>query len=410
MLGKLVAAGVTTVRMDISWGMLQPNPPSSANGGYDLQIASADWGVSRIDRRISELESRGMKAVVMVYIPPTWASISGHIEKSGEVKPAAYSDYGRVLGWAARRWPRVTWEMWNEPDLADFWASGDPVTYANMIKTAYPIAKALAPNSTFILGAPTYIGMAPNVRWFERMYAVPGFQGNYDAVAIHPYMGPSDAAPYAAASPWAFRGIPALIDLLKRHGDGNKKVYATEFGWSTHSNKGPEKLWNRGVTEAQQAEYILAAYAEMAKFPQIAAAYVYTERDTAVGDPQQDGYGVMRRDLSLKPSYYAVKCAASGNCGPGGSPGSSGSSAKKAQKIRGSVISKLRTHKGAALPKRTTRKRVVKWASLTPKRCKVRRGKVIAGGKAGTCQLRATAATTTKLAGLNRIYRIRVTK
>jgi beta-xylosidase len=96
-------------------------------------------------------------------------------------------------------------------------------------------------------------------------------------------------------------------------------IWITEFGWSTGQTSQPAD-YERAVSESQQATYLTQALEEFARFPQVRAAFWYTDVDHATPDPHQNGFGLMRTDGSRKPSYYAMKCAASGVCGPGAGP------------------------------------------------------------------------------------------
>ncbi len=310
-LDRLAAAGVRSVRLDVSWDSLQPSGPD----GYDL-----GGGVARLDTRLAEITARGMTATVMLYWAPRWATATGSGSKGEEPTAANYEKYGRILGWAANRWREQApvWEMWNEPDLSTFWSSKDPNRFAEMIKVAYPVAKAASPSTTFVLGAPTYLGLGTG--WFTKLYTA-GIKGNYDAIAIHPYMSPSDLPPEGgstgSARKWSIVGIADLRTLMAANNDHDTPLWATEFGWSAHPNTGTEAAWKKGVTETQQAEYTLRAYQLLAQHG-IRAAYVYTDKDTPNSDTHEAKFGILNRDTNLtpKPAWYAVKCAATNICAP----------------------------------------------------------------------------------------------
>jgi len=55
-LDQIKASGASWVRIDVSWAMVQPNSPSSANGGYDL-----NWGVPKVDGVLKMATDRGLK-------------------------------------------------------------------------------------------------------------------------------------------------------------------------------------------------------------------------------------------------------------------------------------------------------------------------------------------------------------
>jgi hypothetical protein len=233
----------------------------------------------------------------MLYSAPTWSS--GSAVKNGT--PTDGADFGRICGLAAQRYGAKLdgVEMWNEPDLSTFWVTRDPTAFAKMIQRAYPVAKGMSPSTTFVLGAPTYLGLASG--WMDKIYAA-GIKGHYDAMAVHPYMSPSDLPPDSGPSDWSIKGIKTLN--TKRDGD-RTPLWATEFGWSTHANSGAEKPWKRGVTEAQQADYTVHALDELEQ-QGIEHAYVYTDRDMPTSDPHEANFGLFRSDWTPKPVVQAL--------------------------------------------------------------------------------------------------------
>jgi hypothetical protein len=129
-------------------------------------------------------------------------------------------------------------------------------------------------------------------------------------------MSPSDTPPTGnstgSARKWSIVGIADLKTLMAKYGD-TSPIYATEFGWSTHSNTGSEPNYKKGVTETQQGTYILGGFEELGK-QGVVGAFVYTDRDMINPDIQEASFGLLRRDLSPKPGYFGLKCAASNVC------------------------------------------------------------------------------------------------
>ncbi len=310
-LDRMASAGVKYVRLDVAWAQIQPNPPSSANGGYDL-----GWAVPRIDARLKEITDRGMKALMVFYWAPQWSS--GTSNKNGVPRSAA--EFGDAAAWAANRWQSALTgiELWNEPDLPEFLADTSVATYTGLVKNAYPKIKAVASALTVVAGAPTYV----KTSWYEAFYANGG-AGHYDALGIHPYIGVADQP--VSTCDTSYReyypcNIPNLLSLMQANGDGGKRVWATEYGWSTHNESSygaPVPNWKRGVTEAEQATNLLAMQEYLGQYPQVEASFWYNDWNKATGDQQEDNWGLLRRDFSPKPAYYAMKCAASGVCGAG---------------------------------------------------------------------------------------------
>ena len=289
-LDQLQAAGVTSVRIDVSWAMLQPNGP----GQYDR------WGTRFVDRVIAMANDRGIKPLMMLWLTPAWAN-GNTGERAAPYRPA---DYARVAGWAADRWRGrvVGWEVWNEPNSPAFLAGADPAGYVRLLRAAYPAIKAGDPDADVVFGGVEY----NDVDWLTRAYDA-GAQGYFDVLATHPYQGIADLPPDARdGTKWTLTHVSQVRRLMVERGDAAKPVWFTEFGWSTHGVR-TTKNWIRGVDEPRQAEY-LAATARLvaAEMPYVQRIYWYSDRDTREGDPQYANYGLFRLDLSPKPALAAL--------------------------------------------------------------------------------------------------------
>lgn len=306
MLDDFAGAGIQWVRLDISWAMLQPKGPDS----YDLSD-----GVARLDRRIDEIAAHGMKTLLLLYWAPSWST--GTTAKNGV--PRDPKEYANAASWVADRYRGKVGaiELWNEPDLSRFLANTSVTTYTGLMKEAYPKIKAVNPDITVVAGAPTYV----NTAWYEQMYAAGGAH-MFDALGIHPYPGMADAPPTTCDKAYLDKypcNIGSLVNLMTANGDAAKGIWVTEYGWSAHDNSAypaPIPAWKRGVTLQQQADYLLQMQSYLTQWPQVNASFWYTDRDTAVGDIHEDNFGLLNRDFTAKPAYYAMRCAASGICGP----------------------------------------------------------------------------------------------
>ena len=91
-LNQLQAANIRSVRLDVSWAMLQPSNATS----YDA------WGVAFVDRVINMINAHGMSPLVTLWLTPTWAN-GGKGEHTLPTNPA---DYARVAQWAVNGWGR----------------------------------------------------------------------------------------------------------------------------------------------------------------------------------------------------------------------------------------------------------------------------------------------------------------
>jgi hypothetical protein len=294
-LNKLQAAGVRSVRLDISWAMLQPTSPSS----YDA------WGVSFVDRVINMAYQRGIKPLVLLRLTPGWAN-RGQAEN---VLPDNPADYARVARWAAARWNGkvIGWEVLNEQNSPDFMAGADPAAYVRLLRAAYPAFKAGSPATPVVFGGMQY----NDTDWIRRAYDA-GAKGYFDVMATHPYMGPSNLPPTTPdnGTIWTLNHVTSVRNLMVARGDGAKNIWFTELGWSTHANADDYAPWALGVSEATQAAYLTQTVNLVrVRYPYVTRMYWYNERDLPWGGEQVEHYGLMHADLSAKPALGALAAA-----------------------------------------------------------------------------------------------------
>ena len=174
---------------------------------------------------------------------------------------------------------RVAFEVWNEPNLDFQWnyEPVDPVRYTEMVKRAYLGTKAGSPGVIVVAGSLAPTGgtgdgrAMDDVAFLEAMYAN-GLAGHFDAISIHNYGYGGE--PEDKAYGWNilnFRRAEDIHAVMAAHGDGDKPVWGTEFGWLLDAGlEGhPECIpywesigfaWQR-VTAQQQADYLQRAFA-----------------------------------------------------------------------------------------------------------------------------------------------------
>jgi hypothetical protein len=260
-----------------------------------------------VDRVIALCNARGITPLITLWLTPGWAN-----GNAGErVLPTNPADYARVATWVAARYTNKVagWEVWNEQNSPDFLVGADPVAYTNLLKAAYPAFHAGYAATTVVFGGVQY----NDDTWIAQAYAA-GAHGYFDVMATHPYMGVANLPPEAPddGTMWTFKHAAAVRNLMVAHGDGDKSLWFTEFGWSTHTNPPGTPNYALGVTEAVQAQYFAATIALIrATMPYVGKVYWYTERDSAAeGSVQNSNYGLLRADFSAKPIciqlYYAT--------------------------------------------------------------------------------------------------------
>lgn len=121
-----------------------------------------------------------------------------------------------------------------------------------------------------------------------------------DGIAVHPYTFPALPRDARQHNVGGFTDLPALHNVMSRRGDGQKKVWITEFGAPTGT--GPT-----AVSEEEQAEALIKARKLVGRWDW-AGPLIYYELVDGGTDPTdvEQNFGVLREDLSLKPAAVAL--------------------------------------------------------------------------------------------------------
>ena len=296
-LDGMVAAGATWLRTDVDWWLTQPSGPTAF-----------DWGP--VDRVINAARARGLRVIGMIGYTPPWARppSTGTDDKYPPTNPADYANFARAV--ALRYGPLGVkhWEIWNEPNISMFWKpKPDPARYAALLKAAYAAVKAADPGATVITAGTSPAIDLPDgsdvmpVTFLERIYAA-GAGGSFDAVAHHPSNYPNmPTKPEADYRNNSFAGIiPKLHESMQAHGDGAKKVWATEMG--------APAPWS-GMTTDFLAAYIRDAYTAWKGWSFVGPLIWYTYRDHGTNPSDiEDHFGVVYSNFSPKePALTAIK-------------------------------------------------------------------------------------------------------
>jgi hypothetical protein len=145
---------------------------------------------------------------------------------------------------------------------------------------------------------------------------------------VHPYLAPGNDLPPEAPNGNATDAYPAtfdasgnctkncdwpgdgymthtksLHDLMAAHGDGNKPIWWTEFGWSTCKN-GKTGTWDSCVSEAVQGDYFVRTL-KMTKdnYPWVTNVFWFNSFDITTDSMSwNDNHGLLRYDLTPKAS------------------------------------------------------------------------------------------------------------
>lgn len=336
-------AGARWARLNVSWAAIEP----AADDLYDpASLADLDYAVAKV---------RGAGIAVVMPVAdsvPFWAS--GDPAKVSDLqgkhwnkryRPSNMNDYADFFAFVAGRYAPAgvhVYEVWNEPNLSQFWPSGvSAAEYKVMLQAAHGAIKAADPQATVLLG-----GLSQHDRDFLAQLYAEGARPFFDAVGDHTYPWGDPANCWNDGSGRRSRdtlcGIEELRKVMEANGDSGKQVWITEMGWTTYSGSG-------GVSESQQADYLVKAYRRLESYPYVRAALQYNFRNTVARaeNPTDYGahFGLLRIDFSPKPAYHAFKAYTPGSGGATPAP-------KRKKRSTSTTLRVVRRVRGASASRR----------------------------------------------------------
>ncbi|MBI3974724.1 MAG: hypothetical protein HY332_25895 [Chloroflexi bacterium] len=304
-------SGAQWSRVVFSWADIQPRSAREWRAGYYLR-----------DNIIRKERANGIELVGLLMNTPPWAaarpqdgprSVPAGLYLPVDDPQNVWATFVRRM--AAEYRGRIdTWIIWNEQDIRPggpnahymTWA-GDARDYAQLIKVAYLAAKQGNAKARVLFGATTYWSdvNAGEPLFLERTLAALDDDPEaarhgyfFDAVALNLYSSPDD-----------LRRIAGVYrDVLGRNGL-DTPLWLTETNAMPYDDpmKGLRREQNgMRVTLDQQASFVVQALALglSAGYERI-AIHSMTDRDT-----QDELWGLIRNDGSLRPSFVAYQTAA----------------------------------------------------------------------------------------------------
>ena len=229
-LAAIAATGVGVVREDAFWSRVEPQPPRNGTHHYN-------WTAP--DAIASALARNGLRWYPILDYSTTWdGTLSGPKGwKSAPADPTEFAAYAAAFagryGTGGSFWadnpslpmlPVQTYEVWNEPNLSDFWPEtrGAADRYGELLAATAPALRAADPAGRVVVGGLSPTGLGEFLDEVEARQ--PGLIATMDAVGFHPY-GTTFADTGAR--------VRVLREWLDRNGAGEVPIEVTETGWAT---------------------------------------------------------------------------------------------------------------------------------------------------------------------------------
>lgn len=253
-----------------------------------------DYQPGNLDNIIDAAQGNNLKLILRVSDAPGWAWNMGN-------PPQWADEFGDFMAWVAQRVNsrapdlEVAYVIWNEPNLPIEWGgrTPQPSWMAALLQATYPRIKAVDPDAVVIApgmattggrggaacGVGTGIALQEVSPFTQKLYAagaisdldficgiyLNGGKDYFDVLSSHPYgfAAPFDELPSTGL---AFRRVEQQRAVMEAMGDGDRQIWALEFGWilypgeSCHYTHDWESRWGQIVSETEQATNLAGAY------------------------------------------------------------------------------------------------------------------------------------------------------
>ena len=246
---RMAANGVESARSVFSWSVAQPT-----------EGAEFDFGVT--DRLVEDAVEHGIDLLPIVTSTPLWAR--GRYSNWWPKDAADFAAYVAALvtryGADGTFWsehhPEVAkrpvrqWQIYNEP--------GRSRHYGPLLRAAHRTVHEAAPGAKVVLAGLT--GTFDGAPWdvLRYQYRHGWIQGRFDVAAVQLYTGEAENVA---------RGIRLFRRVMKRHGDGRKPIWLTEFGITASKGRTDAPSYQRTLrtTDAGMASFLEDAYRSLAR-------------------------------------------------------------------------------------------------------------------------------------------------
>ena len=323
---KIKDLGFGWVKQQVEWKHFEPS-----KGQYE-------WGA--LDEIVAAANARGVKILWSVVNAPAWSRAGQDLGVGGP--PNNYQDLADFLGAMAARYcgsAVKAIEVWNEQNLHYEWGNMkiDPAAYVALLKPSYNRIKQACPGMIVVSGALTPTGAPPpkamdDYTYLEGMYQA-GLKNYCDAIGAHPsgynvapwVKGGQDACNFITQQGSSFRGpcqtlhhswsfystLNGYYNIMKKYGDGAKKIWPTEFGWATNWTGDPSYGYALDNTREEQAEWTVESYKLMKQWGFVGVAFLWNLNFEVVAPGTEKAqWGIVNGDWSPTLTYNKLKAMA----------------------------------------------------------------------------------------------------
>ena len=283
-IASIAHMGAGMIRVPFLWSRFEPRP--------------GQWDTELYDNFVSQAAKGGVSVLPVLFDPPPHRSSRPASGAARGTYPPAGNDafarfavalvrrYGtsgsfwRERPWLPRR-PITTWQVWNEPNLRQYWPSGpNPASYAAMLRAVGGAIRGAERDAEVVTaGLNESESGIPLTRFLVGMYRA-GARGSFTSLGIHPY-GRTPTAVIAQ--------LQRARAVVRRYRD-RARMRVTEIGWATG---GPSP--RRRVSESAQARHTRQTMTRLFRLRRafrLRGVCLYNWRDAAPDPSGRDHWGL----------------------------------------------------------------------------------------------------------------------
>lgn len=312
-------AGFGWMRQQVEWAAMEPQ---KGNFGNDT--------TAQLDQFVNGASAKGIKVLLSIVKSPDWVGAKGGL-------PTKTQDFTDFMSFVTQRYKGKVqaYEIWNEENYAvETGGKVNVAAYLPVLKAGFQAVKKSDPKAVVVFGGMTPTGVNDpavalnDVEYLRQIYALNGgeIKQYYDVLGAHPGSNCNDPdhsypanpqgcdvsgtgkADFANDNSFYFQRIQDLRKVMVDAGEGNTKMWLTEFGWTT-ANQAKGYEYGAFVSEQQQAQYLVRAFQLGKSYPWMGVMFVWNLNFSSITQPSDEKYpwSVLTSDWSPRPAYTALK-------------------------------------------------------------------------------------------------------
>src|SRR4051812_32428924 len=291
------ATGAKYLRCAFTWNAIEPQ-----RGKYKW----AFW-----DMLVAEAARANIQLIPYVAYTPEWAAGNpDQFWKRPPTDPKFYADF--MFKIASRYRGHIhSWEIWNEPDITEYWM-GDAHQFAELVKLAAAAIRRADPEATLVLAGMSK-GPSP---FFQQLVEKHHIERIVDVVAMHGY--PESWLEERAET--VDQNWIAEMNRLLAHDGARREFWLNEIGYADYrySRTEANKYGVSAVFPHEHTAQYAAASLFKAQTMALASAKVsltawyriddFDPKTTTFSDDHVNFHlGLLDKNQQPKPTYFALK-------------------------------------------------------------------------------------------------------